>query len=87
MSKITAKNLIELGFKKEHEIDTEAKEGENKYHYYIYEINDKCMLISNTNDEKIKGGYEIEFYEISDIKFRNLNKLKKLIKLLEFGSR
>jgi hypothetical protein len=55
---------------------------QEKYHYYTYEINDKCLLISNTNDEK-DGGYEVEFYEMSGISFKNLKDLKKLLKLLK----
>ena len=85
MSKITAKNLLKLGFKKEVNIPTTAKE--QKYHYYVYEINKKCILISSTNDEKIKGGYTVDFYDIPEIHFYNLKKLKTLIKLLEFGSK
>ncbi len=85
MSKITAKNLLKLGFKKE--VNVPATAQGQKYHYYIYEINNKCILISNTNDEKIKGGYSVDFYEIPEIHFSNLKKLKKLIKLLEFGGK
>jgi hypothetical protein len=83
MSKITAKNLLKLGFKKQVNVPTSEKD--IRYHYYVYEINNKLLLISCSNDEKLNGGYDIEFYEISDIRFRNLKKLKKLIKILESG--
>jgi hypothetical protein len=83
MNKITAKNLLKLGFKREDNVPTSKRD--IKYHYYVYEIDNKCLLISCSNDEKIKGGYDIEFFEISDIKFRNLKQIKKLIKILESG--
>ena len=72
--KIKGKDLIKLGFKRKNDAD---------FHYYVYEINKYCMLISCTNDEKTKGGYEVEFYEISEIKFTELNDLKKLLKLFK----
>ena len=81
MKKITAKDLLKLGFKKE--VNVPANEKDTRYHYYVYEINDKLLLISCSNDEKIKGGYDIEFYDISDIQIRSLKNLKKLIKILE----
>lgn len=83
MKKITAKNLLKLGFKREDNIPTSKRD--TKFHYYVYEISDKCLLISCSNDEKIKGGYEIELYEIEEIKFRSLKQLKRLIKILESG--
>lgn len=83
MSKITAKNLLKLGFKREND----GTPLENKYHYYVYKMGDKCLLISSTNDEKVKGGYQVDFYEIPEIGYRDLKKVKKLIKLLEFGSK
>jgi hypothetical protein len=81
MKKITAKNLLKLGFKKE--INVPTNERDIRYHYYTYDINNKILLISNSNDEKVKGGYEVELYEIPDIQFRNLKNLKKLIKILK----
>ena len=59
---------------------------DNGYHYYSYEINKHCLLISGSNDEKINGGYYVEFYEIEEIRFTELEDLKKLIKLLKRGS-
>jgi hypothetical protein len=78
MKKITGKDLRNLGFKKEIE-----KSGGDNYHYYTYEINNHCLLISCGNDEKVKGGYIVEIYEIEEIKFRDLKQVKKLFKLLK----
>lgn len=79
MKKITGKDLRELGFKKENDKSDSA----HPYHYYTYEISDKCLLISCSSDERIDGGYDVEFYEISDLKFRDLKHLKKLVELLK----
>jgi hypothetical protein len=81
MSKIKAKDLLKLGFKREDNIPTTAMD--NEYHYYIYEIGKKGILISNSNDEKINGGYEVELYDIPEIKFTDLKQLKKLVKALK----
>lgn len=82
MKKISGKDLRELGFKKEVEKPTLDPE-DLGYHYYTYEISNKCLLISCGNDEKVDGGYEIEFYEIEGLKFRDLEQLKQLINLLK----
>jgi len=82
MSKIKAKDLLKLGFKREDNIPTSAMDCE--YHYYVFESKDgKGVLISNTNDEKENGGYEVELYEIPEIQFRRLEDLKKLVKILK----
>ena len=80
--KIKGKDLLKLGFKKEKSTPITAMEAE--YHYYTYEINKHCLLISCSNDEKNPaGGYYIEFYEIPEIRFTKLEDLKKLLKLLK----
>lgn len=84
MSKIKGKHLIKLGFKKEKERTSSAPNMHEEYHYYTYEVNKHCMLISNSNDEKnLDGGYYVEFYEIPEVKFTELEDLKKLVKLLK----
>jgi hypothetical protein len=87
MSKIKAKDLRKLGFKREDNIPTSAMDCE--YHYYVFESKDKKgVLISNTNDEVPKGGgYEVELYEIPEIQFRRLEDLKKLVKILKRASK
>jgi hypothetical protein len=83
MSKIKGKDLIKLGFKKAKE-RTSHELGEMNYHYYTYDVSKHCMLISNSNDEKnLYGGYYVEFYEISELKFTELEDVKKLVKLLK----
>ena len=80
MKKITEKNLLKLGFERQDENDSPS----NPYHYYTYEINDKCLLISCSNDEiRDDGGYTVEFYEMPELKFVNLEHLKQQIKLIK----
>lgn len=83
MSKIKGKDLRKLGFKKEVERGSLAPNMGEEYHYYTYEVNKHCLLISSSSDEKdIDGGYYVEFYEIPELKFAKLKDLKQLFKLL-----
>lgn len=83
--KIKNSDLTKLGFKKEkntpiHELD------EREFYYFVYEINKHCLLISDDNFEaEANGGYQIEFYEIPEIRFTELEDLKELVKLLKKG--
>lgn len=81
MSKIKAKDLLELGFKRADNFPSSAQDIE--YHYYTFEVGKKCLLISCSNDEKVNGGYDVEFFDVTGMKFRKLNQLKKLVKLLK----
>lgn len=87
MNKIKEKDLTKLGFKKEkntpiHELD------EREFYYFVYEINKHCLLISDDNFEaEANGGYCVEFYEIPELKFSELDDLQVLIKLLKKASK
>jgi len=86
MSKIKAKDLRRLGFKRADNVPIDAMDSE--YHYYIFESKDKKgVLISCSNDEKVNGGYEVELYEIPEIQFYKLEELKKLVKILKRASK
>ena len=87
MSKIKAKDLLKLGFKRADNVPINAMDSE--YHYYIFETKDKKgVLISCSNDEVPKGGgYEVELYEIPEIQFHNLKQLKKLVKILKVATK
>jgi hypothetical protein len=85
MSKIKGSDLIKLGFKKEH--NTPVVDDEEKFYYFVYEVNKHCLLISSDNlDSDSEGGYWVEFYEIPDIRFTELEDLKELVKLLKKAS-
>jgi hypothetical protein len=82
MSKIIEKDLIKLGFKKEH--NTPIVDDEEKFYYFVYQINEHCLLISSDNlDSESENGYWVEFYEIPEIRFTELEDLKELVKLLK----
>jgi len=83
MKKITGKSLLELGFKKTHNVPSSAMDME--YHYYTYDVKGKTLLISNSNDEKVNGSYEVEFFDIMGLAFTDLNSLKKLIGILKLA--
>ena len=82
MKKITAKDLRKLGFEKQVEKPTLDPE-DHGYHYYTYEVTEKCLLISCSNDEKFKGGYTVEFFQMFNTKICNLKDLKKLIGIIK----
>jgi len=85
MSKIKGKDLIRLGFKKE--FNTPVCDNEEKFYYFVYEINEHCLLISSDNlDSESDGGYYVEFYEIPTIRFTELEDLEELLKLLKKAS-
>lgn len=84
MSKIKSNDLTKLGFKKE--FNTPIVDDEEKFYYFTYEINEHCLLISSDNlESKLDEGYYVEFYEIPDIRFTELEDLMELIKLLKKG--
>jgi hypothetical protein len=85
MNKIKDNDLLKLGFKKEY--NTPIVDDEEKFYYFVYQVNEHCVLISSDNlDNESEGGYFVEFYEIPDIRFTDLEDLKKLIELLKKGS-
>lgn len=83
MKKIKGKDLKNLGFKKEKsEI---LFEGDAEFHYYCYDVGDDCFLITDSNDEKINGGYVVRFFEIDGIEILDLADLKILMEIIERG--
>lgn len=80
--KIKDNDLVKLGFKKE--FNTPVCDDEEKFYYFVYEINEHCLLISSDNlESESDGGYYIEFYEMPDVRFTELEDLKELVKLLK----
>ena len=65
MKNITEKKLIELGFEKQDVTEKDAC-GDNPFYYFTYEIGSIC-LISNSNDECIKGKYCVGLFDHPDI--------------------
>lgn len=83
MNKITEKKLLELGFTKEFVSAEES--GAKEFHYFVFEVNDDCLLISCANDETNKGGYTVEFFNFNGLKYSDYKILKNLVKFIKLG--
>jgi hypothetical protein len=80
--KITPDILLATGFTKV-SVSPEESGCENEYHYYIYEVQDKCILISDCNDEN-DGGFSIEFFNMENlIKIKDSESLLKLMEVIK----
>lgn len=85
MSKITEKKLLELGFIKE-TVSSEESGTEKGFHYFVLEVNGHSLLITCANDETIKGGYVVEFYDFNDIRYTDDKLLEALVNLIKSGT-
>lgn len=80
--KITSDILLALSFTKV-SVPPEESGCENEYHYYVYEIHDKCILISDCNDEN-NGGFTIEFFGLENlIAIKDSESLLKLMEVIK----
>lgn len=84
MSEITEKKLIELGFTKEI-VSPEENGTEKGYHYFVFEIDNKCLLISGASDELIDKGYYVEFFNFNNIRYTDPGLLEILIIIIKLG--
>lgn len=82
MKDITEGVLRMIGFTKTNVSPEEA--GDDKgYYYFTIEINNKCLLISNSNDEADNGHYSIEFFQYEGLSTTNSVDLIDLIRVLK----
>lgn len=83
MKKITAADLLRLGFER---VDVPTEEsGDEAYFYFIYltPISKKSLLITGDEDNK-NDEYCVEFSELWDtISIKDLNDLEKLIEIIK----
>ena len=73
------KDLIELGFEKQDEVD---------YYYYTLDIGDDYTpfcLISNANNELYDGDWFVEIFDYEAFRFKNRFQLEKLIETLKYN--
>lgn len=78
---ITNVDLVKLGFREE-TVPALDSGLEDVYYYYVYEVNGRCILMSDASDD-CGGNFTIEFDECNDIKISDLKELKKLIKIIK----
>jgi len=78
--KITGKDLKRLGFKKQ----KDDSDFSDPFHYYIYDI-DGTLLISCANTDKKNGGYYVEFFNTSVLRYSELEDLEQLIQIIRIG--
>ena len=81
MKDITKDKLISLGFKEEFSSPEESGTDDG-YYYYIYEINEECLLISDASDEN-DGKFTIEFFDFNGIKVTNNFNLFELMEVIK----
>lgn len=86
-NKLTKEKLLELGFKEEYVPAEES--GDKPFYYYVYLVLDafdkeKCVLISNSDDEAIDGNFHVEFFNMPEVGiFETEESLKELIAVLK----
>ena len=76
---MTEKDLQELGFEKQDEVD---------YYYYTLDIGDDYTpfcLISNANNELDNGEWFVEIFDYQAFKFISRYQLEKLIETLKYN--
>lgn len=81
MKKITEKDLLELGFKKQQEIGDSSIDIDD-WHYYTLDIADVC-LISNDNEDAETDGWLVYFFDDVGIRFGTTEDLVQLVHLLQ----
>ena len=59
------KDLIELGFTKEHV--TAEESGDKAFNYYVYNIGDECFFMSSASNECVNGNYYVEIFNNPEI--------------------
>jgi len=74
------KELIDLGFKKV--IVPVEESGDFEFYYFVYDFSDSLSLISNADNERIDGEFEIEFFNKDEFSFNNVDDIKILIDVI-----
>lgn len=81
---IFGNELINLGFKR-NDVSAEEAGTDVGYHYYSYEFNEECVLITNASDEN-DGKFVVEFFNMENsIQYTNFYDIKLLVELLKKG--
>jgi hypothetical protein len=73
--------IKDLGFEMQHET-AENSDADKDWHYYTMDIGDIC-LITNSNDEAVKDGWEVSIFDFSSCVIKGLGDLENLIKIIK----
>lgn len=81
MKDIPKNKLKQLGFIEE--ISSPEESGtEHGYHYFTYNINDECLLISDASDEN-DGNFTIMIFEFDSVEITTYVDLVDLIRVIK----
>ena len=81
MKDLRKDKLIKLGFIEEFS-SSEESGTEHGYHYYTYNINEECLLISDADDEN-DGYFTIMIFEFDSIEITTYVDLVDLIRVIK----
>ena len=80
-SKITEKDLLELGFERKQET-VESSGAKKDWYYYTIDIGDIC-LITNDNEHANVNSWFVYIFDKEEVVFRNSEDLAQLVQLLQ----
>ena len=73
--------IKDLGFEMQHET-AENSDADKDWYYYTMDIGDIC-LITNSNDEAVKDGWEVSIFDFPSCVIKGLGDLENLIKIIK----
>ena len=77
---MTEQTLKDLGFEIQHEMD-DSSGSDKDWYYYTMDIGDVC-LITNSNDEAVKYGWEVSIFAFDSCIIKGSGDLEDLIKII-----
>jgi len=77
---IKEKDLIELGFKRK-DNTPESSGAPNNWHYYTLDIEDLCLITSDSDEIK-DNNWKVYIFNYDGFEFTRLEKLKSFIDIL-----
>ena len=78
---MTEQAIKDLGFEVQHET-AESSGADKDWYYYTMDIGDIC-LITNSNDEAVKDGWEVSIFDFPSCVIKGLGDLENLIKIIK----
>ena len=78
---MTEQDIKDLGFEIQHET-IESSGTDNNWYYYTMDIGDIC-LITNTDDDVVKNGWEVSIFDFPSCVIKGIGDLEDLIKIIK----